>query len=337
MKKKLLYLSCHQILEYDEVKLFSEMGYDVFSTGSYAFPFYREGMSRPGIDTLTHYPELERLASTIVSSGYDLPQELIDWADIIVFMHMPDMIEKNLHKLVGKRTIYRSIGQSIASTEDLLRNLRRKGIEIVRYSPKEVNIPNYAGSDALIRFYKDPNDFKPYTGRDAVAINVTQSAVQRAEACRFPQIKTIGEGHNFKVYGNGNPDEGMFGGSLSYEALLDKLTNSRAYIYGGTFPACYTLSFMEAMMTGIPIFSVGRRHGNMLNHTIHFDYFEVPDIIEDGITGFCSDNLNQLNQRLGALLHDRDLAIEISLRAREKAIELFGKDNLAPQWQALLG
>jgi hypothetical protein len=31
-----------------------------------------------------------------------------------------------------------------------------EGLEIVRYSPMERNIPGYIGEDALIRFYKDP-------------------------------------------------------------------------------------------------------------------------------------------------------------------------------------
>ena len=91
---KLLYVSCHQALEYDEVKLFHELGIDVFSTGSYACPWFREGMIRPGIEGLTHYPELERLASTYMSPGCSLSQELIDWADTIMFMHQPEALAK---------------------------------------------------------------------------------------------------------------------------------------------------------------------------------------------------------------------------------------------------
>lgn len=335
---RVLYLSCHQILEFDEVKLLSEMGYEVFSTGTYAFPGYREGMSRPGIDSLTHYPELEQMAATIVSSGYDIPKGLIDWAEVIIFMHMPEAIEKNAHKLKGKRVIYRSIGQSVAHTERMLKKLKDEiGIEIIRYSPHETHLPDYAGQDGLIRFYKDPKDFPVYTGEDPVAINVTQSAKQRADFCRYNEMLKIGKGHSFVIYGNGNPVEGHFGGSLSYSELLRKMQTSRAYIYGGTFPACYTLSFIEAMMVGMPIFSVGDEVGNRLNGVVHFDYFEVPEIIEDGVTGFVSNNLKQLNERLGVILDNQPLALEISKRAREKAIELFGKDNIAPQWQRLLG
>ncbi len=46
---KLLYLSCHSVLEYDEVKLFKEMGIDVFSHGVYANPNKPSDVKRPAI------------------------------------------------------------------------------------------------------------------------------------------------------------------------------------------------------------------------------------------------------------------------------------------------
>jgi len=47
---KLLYLSCHSVLEYAEVKLFKEIGIDEFSHGVYANPHTPTDIKRPAIE-----------------------------------------------------------------------------------------------------------------------------------------------------------------------------------------------------------------------------------------------------------------------------------------------
>lgn len=329
---KILYISCHQVLEYDEVKLLHELGYDVFSTGTYAYPKYRDGMIRPGIDTLPHYPELERLASTIVSNGYAIPQELIDWADTIIFMHLPEAIEKNWAKLKQKRVIFRSIGQCVPHQERFLGPLRRQGLEVIRYSPLEENIPDYCGKDGLIRFYKDPEEFKGYTGDNKTIINFTQSMLQRKNFVHSAEILQLIRGFNAKVYGTGNEDLGeLSGGVVSYDEMKQLMRINRAFIYTGTWPASYTLAFMEAMMTGIPIVAVGRAVAES-DQFEKFHFYEIPDIIQDGENGFVSDNIDHLRQRLDILMHDLEYARRIGAKGRETAIRYFGKDTIKNDW-----
>ena len=38
MKMKILYLPCHSVHEYDEVRMFHEMGHEIFSPGAYFNP-----------------------------------------------------------------------------------------------------------------------------------------------------------------------------------------------------------------------------------------------------------------------------------------------------------
>jgi len=335
---RLLYLSCHAILEYDEVKLFHELGFDVFSAGVYANPSYREGMSRPGLDQLTHHVDLERMASTFVSSGYNLDQGLIDWADVIVFMHLPEALEKNWAKLRGKRVIFRSIGQCVGHQERILTELRKEGLQIVRYSPIEDKLPNYAGADAVIRFYKDPNEYHNYQGTIASLLNITQSIVQRRDYAQYDQILEVAKGHTLDIYGNGNqgnanPSENVGVGPVRFETQLSLYRQYRAYIYGGTWPAPYTLSFIEAMMTGIPIIAVGRK---FVEQDRGLTFYEVPDLITHGFNGFVSDSLETLKFAARDLLHDYDAAIRIGQRGRRRAIELFGKDNISRQWSDFL-
>ena len=47
---KILYLSCHSVLEYDEIRILSDLGYDVFSIGAYITPSIPHVDMRPSIN-----------------------------------------------------------------------------------------------------------------------------------------------------------------------------------------------------------------------------------------------------------------------------------------------
>jgi hypothetical protein len=49
-------------------------------------------------------------------------------------------------------------------------------------------------------------------------------------------------------------------GALPYDEMRDYLRRIRAYLYTGTQPASYTLGLIEAMMTGVPVVSIGPDH-----------------------------------------------------------------------------
>lgn len=328
---KVLYFSCHAILEFDEVKLFKEIGLDIFSAGAYSYPLGHPSLPRPGIPELTHYPELERAASTIRSTGGVFPQELIDWADVIIFMHEPEILEKNWERLKSKKVIFRSIGQCVSHQEVLLKKMADEGLRIVRYSPKEDMIPGFAGGHAVIRFYKDPLEFNSWNGKKEEVINVSQSLKQRKDFCFYNEIIESMVGFNGKVYGTSNEDlNGLWGGVLSYDELKGLLRDSRVYLYGGTIPAAYTLSFIEAFMTGIPIVAIGP--GITKKKFIHFSYYEVDSLIENEVTGFIGNTIDELRKYIQLLLNDYTVAQGISAKAQIKAGEIFGKKRIKQDW-----
>src|SRR5258708_7885900 len=168
---KILYISCHSILEYDELTLLTELGHDVFSSGAYIKPQGHYMLPRPGIIGMAEHPELEKYATEYPKTN--MPQELIDWADIIIVMHSPEVISDNWDKIKHKKVIWRTIGQSGSSVENTVRRMRYEGMKIVRMSPMEKNIIGYLGEDAIIRFYKDPEEWKDWNGKEKRAINLT--------------------------------------------------------------------------------------------------------------------------------------------------------------------
>lgn len=350
---KILYLSCHEILEYDELKLFTELGHEVFSLGAYTQPGGEEHRKRPALD-LPYNPHFIEL-----SLQYDrrkLHPEMLEGIDAVIVMHEPSFIgytgqAHNWHPDLGEgnwplfrefikkggRVIWRSIGQSIPRVENTLRPWRAEGLEIVRYSPAEQTITGNVGTDAMIRFYKDPDEYKGWTGSHRQVINFTQSLKERSRFTGYELMRQVFNGLPAKVYGPNNDDLGLLGGGLvSFDRQREILQEARAYLYHGTYPASYTLSFIEAMMTGVPMVAVGPIHGNSLEMFPDQQTYEIPDIIQNGLNGYCFDNAEQLNDACKRLLNDETKAKSISKAGRETAISLFGKTKIKAEWKEFL-
>lgn len=327
---KLLYLSCHAILEYDELKIFEELGVEYFSLGSYINPTrpvdsIRPPLrSRPNTDLISQAPEKEKLT-----------KEFVDQFDAVMVMHVPQWIIRNWDVIKHKRVIWRSIGQSTPKVEQLLAPFRAQGMEIVRYSPREQYIQNNLGFDAMIRFCKDEKEFNHWNGADNQAITICQNLKERGEFCNYEVWMKVIKDKRAKVYGRGNEDMGDMGvGEMPYEGLKQRLRDCRSYLYTGTQPASYTLNFIEALMTGIPIIAIGPKFANSLN--IAGPTYEVHEIIKNGVNGFVSDDIEQLRKNIDLLSKDIVYARTIGKAGRETAISLFGKEIIKSYWKKYL-
>lgn len=340
---KILYLSCHSILEYEEIKLLTELGHEVFSPGAYVEPDNPGDSSlRPNIPELTYNPEVLEKFHAIgrMYPGKDgkdyLTEELVNYFDIVIVMHLPRWIQLNWEVLKNKRVIWRTIGQSVSNVEYDLKSYRDCGLQIVRYSPKERNIPGYIGEDALIRFYKDPEQYSGWTGHQKRVITFAQHMKARDQACNYTFFEKTTRSFDRCLFGPGSENVGKWGaGKVSYGQLKQELRDNRVYFYTGTHPASYTLNFMEAWMTGIPIVAVGSKHGNASYFSGH-DLYEVSDLLENNKTGFISDDPEELKKYIKLLFENKELASEISVASRKEAIKIFGKDQIMKQWRSFL-
>lgn len=325
---RLLYLSCHAILEYDELKLFEELGINYFSLGSYVIPSNPVDAIRPA---LQHFPDI--WLQTHAPDRNKIPREFIEKFDTVMIMHVPEWIENNWEIIKDKHVIWRTIGQSTPDIEKRMLEYRMKGMKIIRYSPREANLQPTAGCDKMIRFYKDQNEFNHWNGAGTEVITIAQNMEHRSEHCNFGVFKEVSKGFNAHVYGPKNDiSEGLNGGMLDYEAMKQKIRDARVYIYTGTQPASYVLNLIEAMMTGIPIVAIGPRLGNSLNIGKGADLYEIPDIIKSGVNGYWSDDINQLRSWVDYLVKDIKTARRIGEMGRYRAIELFGKEVVKSKW-----
>lgn len=347
----------HEIEEHDQVKLLTELGYDVFSIGSYSDPRNHEGL-RPALPDAPDHPELREACDRIrremeASFGppgerfdwakFHLPDEVIEWMDVFIVHHAEHtFIPYQWDRIRRKRIIWRSVGQSVEYNEQVMAPYRRSGLERVAYSPKEANIPGYTGHDALIRFYADPDEWGGWTGEDLRVINVTQNLKARDPYTNFGFWR--GAVHTLEATPLGPGSQDIGGpGSLSLDEMKAWLRTSRAYLYTGTQPASYTLGLIEAMMTGIPIVSISPEFMRIFPYGP--DLFEGLDITQLGPVGegvlAVEGATDLLRHLLGGYPYGetegRRFSEWVSGWQRERAIELFGKDTIGRQWVDFLG
>ena len=350
---RIVQLLAHSIEEFDQLRLLTGIGHEVFSPGAYEDPARPGSDLRPPLD-VPPYPDLSRACwgvrhehrddgtridgrEIVDWAKYQLPDEVLEWADVLIYHHFEHTwlapqwprLRDWMRGSPTRRVVWRTVGQSVEGNERMMAPLRAEGLQIVRYSPKERNIPGYAGEDALIRFYKDPAEFGPWIGDIPAVINVTQNLRERDPYTNYGFWQEATRGLPAIAMGPGSETHGGTG-SLTYPEMLSMLRRARAYLYLGTQPASYTLGLIEAMMSGIPVVSIG---------PAHMSVFPYGPLLFEGheIAGEGHDDPQNAFAELLVYLQDAACARAASVSVRARAIELFGMDKIASEWRSFLG
>jgi hypothetical protein len=358
----ILLLASHAIAEYDDVRMFADLGFDVFAPGGYENPADPGEGLRPALPNAPRHPELvalcneqrerhagESTGSAIDWAKADLHPNLIEWADAIIVHHFVDTwIGGQWDRIRHKRVIWRTCGQSNPWLETVM--ARFDGLQIVRYSPAERRhfeaVGAFAGEDAVIRFGKYPDDYGPWIGDGQLSIvrekegngeyplvwsdspfvgNVTQNMVERGNATGLDFWLAATQGLPTRPAGPGSEKLPGGIGALSYDEMREYLRRCRAYLYTGTQPASYTLGLIEAMLSGVPVVSIGPGAfpaGLFEGHEIAWRAHDEPLLAKYGLQD---------------MLNDVVWAEEVSADSRARAVELFGMDTIGPQWLDFLG
>lgn len=350
---KILYLSCHEIHEFDELRILNDLGYYVFCPGRPHVSEQWQYYQRPNIpntfnleddsnalhkDFLQYkekYPNFNYKKNKIdpIHRHGCLTKEFIDRFDVIIVMSLfKEWIYNNWSVLKNKIVIWRTNGQSSEPLEQLVKTFRsdNPNLKIMRYSPAERNYKNYAGEDVMIRFGKKSEEWGNWAGNNNRVISLSQNVIDRSVVCSWDIIRYIGERVPYTLFGHNNINNKYWSGQdLEYNELTQVLQDYKCYFYNGSKPACYTLNFIEAWMTGIPIVAIG----NQLGNDTGLNNYEIPSLIENGVSGFYSDKKDELVDYCKTLLNDEKLAHDISQQGRKKSIELFGYEPILNQWK----
>ena len=98
-KFKILYFSCHEILEYDDLRMFTERGHGVFSLGAYASPDTK-GLFRipkPEFFSATDWKAFNETGCSLLTRR--VSREFASNFDVAIINHYPEWIIDNLKEL----------------------------------------------------------------------------------------------------------------------------------------------------------------------------------------------------------------------------------------------
>jgi len=338
---KILYLSCHIVLEYDELRILNQLGHDVTVIGGYIDPKNPHVDTRPPLDIDSNEERLQKihnLHNLNLKRGippekcsYILTKDVVDDYDIIYVMHKIDWLDTNWDVIKNKIVILRTF-LNLGDSEQKIQKYVKQGLKVLRCSPKEREIENYAGEHGIIRFLKYESDFKQRNILYDDVITFGQHVKQRGSWCGAEIIEKISKELPFKIFGPGNEEYNFWGGRLSYEEQLINLSTHSCYFFTGTFPAQYTLSFIEALMTGIPIVSIGKN----LSQTLVSKYpFEVPYILDE-INGYYGDEILDIKNKLQLLINNKKLNEEISIKQKMLGKKHFSAEQNMCLWKDFL-
>jgi hypothetical protein len=338
-----------------------ELGFGVASIGGYIDPAHPHDPKRP---PLPDVPMVQVVKEAVDALGTPdnlgaaqswIPDPILEWLGddgVIIYHHYLDRLYDQwahvrdwMKGSSRRRVIWRSVGQSVEYNERQAWPFRAEGLERVAYSPKEANIPCYSGHDALIRFWVDPDEYSGWTGEAQAVINITQHLAQRHPYTNYEFWKQATMGLPSLAMGPGS--EALDGaGELPFDDMKTALRIARAYLYTGTQPASYTLGLIEALMTGIPVVSIGRKWMNVFPYgpelfepppTMGIDASGQPTL-EPGLVAadMAFDDPAEAGRALLDLLQYPDKAKTISDMQRAFAIATFGKSKIAEEWKAFL-
>jgi hypothetical protein len=252
--------------------------------------------------------------------------------DVVIVHHNTDFISANWEILRHSRTVWRTIGQELHFAEEKMRAHRRMGLKIVRWSPEERHIRDYIGDDAVIRAAKEPEEWCGWTGGTARLLTFNNNFRARGDRMSFAFHQQCVAGLPFDLYGLLNDGVPAWRGVADPEEQHALLRGHRIAFITGTNPAPYTLGFVEAWMTGIPVVHVGRQRFSAGQQGV----YEIDHLIANGENGFLVDEEDEARDIFDTLLRDRTLCEQVSAKGRAAAIGFFGRDRAAASWSAFL-
>jgi hypothetical protein len=251
----ILYVSCHSVLEWDELKIFRELGHKVFSCGSYINPILPAESIRDPLNLVQNKDWLELFHKTkckLLPNGlWVFSKEFLKEFDIVIFMHSYQSLINSIKMLGGKKVYWRSIGQSTQIIEKSISRIKNE-IQIIRYSPMEKLINGYAGENHIIRFYKSKSDYLKRNQEIDKIIIFYNAFLNRSNHFNIHFYNWHIKNLPHDIFG-ANEVSDIFKGSTSFEKQVELLSKYKSAYIVNTYPAQYTLSFIESLAAEIPI------------------------------------------------------------------------------------
>ncbi len=334
-KLKILYYGFHEVLAYDDISLLSRLGHTVFSP----LVFRSLDQSRKLRSVPSSYIHAE-LAKQYEKTG--LSREFVSQFDVAIYIHNPsENISRHIQALKHIPVVYRTIGQCTNASEAALKPFENQ-LTIVRYSDFETRGLNHCRTDAVIRFGKKIDFLSNRT--ESGRVTTFHSGFVRRTNQSTPNVedyKSISSLGNFDLYGSANEGIPVYRGLVDDEKQLEIYNNSSLYLFVHTVPTSYTLNFIEALCSGVPVLAPTADYivRNTHKYGVHVDFYaeryEIPDLLgNDERVLFYS--VDDAKKKISRLMDDGDLRQAIRYNQTRVAISEFDEKSVGKDWDNLL-
>jgi len=338
---RLLYMSCHETLEHDELIIFEKLGFQVFSIGHYTNPATPVHASITGPlpiqrdeeawSIFNYYHDYEALCDRLmtIKAGFHNPymfkvnENLAKLFDAVYVGYYEENLSINWDSFKDKFIILRTIGQkNMHRSEHVINN----NVKRVFLSPRERYLHGYK-PDAVIRQYVDTNFYQGWNGNTNTVLTVNKWLRKRGQVSCWDIYQYVTKDYDRLVIGFGNEDIEYAKSNISQEEIQKYRQQAGACFSTASKPGAVTYTFIEAMSTGMPVITIGPKLGNDVYPT-----FEAHEFIENGVNGFWSDDPTELKDYIGLVLKDKKLAHQIGNEARKTALKHFSFEKISNDW-----
>ena len=158
-----------------------------------------------------------------------------------------------------------------------------------------------------------------YSGIRSEGIFVVNELKRRGRMAGYDLFMAAREQVPVTTVGMGSAEVGGIG-AIHYRYLHQRVAEYR-FLFSPMRYSSLPLALIEAMTIGMPIVALATT--------------EVPTVIENGVHGFVSCNLDELIDRMRYLLDNPDEARRMGNNARQLALTRFGIDRFVRDWNQL--
>ncbi len=212
--------------------------------------------------------------------------------------------------------LYRVAKVAELEREDWDEVLARPDFTVVSFYPNTVAWlkATYGVEVPYIPLGLDPETYGGWTGEDATVLSVIHS--WRERGWHYAMYTEAAESLPTLHVDHLDPSKPVY----RYEDLQRAMRRSRVYLHDGEQE--YTITLIEAMMTGMPLVS-----------------FPLPGIeryVVHGHNGFVARTAAEVRDFCGMLLADEGLARAMGARSREMALRDHHEDRWRRDWQSVI-
>ena len=163
-------------------------------------------------------------------------------------------------------------------------------------------------TDDIVPLAVNKDDYLPYSGRVAMGLRICNFIESRKKILLWDFHEKAFDGIPVRLVGH-NPNMPGVSAASEWNDLKKVLQSHRFYIHTASpeLEDGYNTASLEAMAAGMPV--LGNRHPG--------------SPVEHGISGFLSDDPEELRRYARILLDNRDLAVKMGRQAQKTVIDSF--------------